>query len=119
MSGDSPEFQEFAAKSQPLPTGNGIDVAVEVARDMRGWGHAQIADDIEARIRMGEKKYGTRLKTHNGRNAMLDLYQEALDALNYAKQLQLENEETDEFSVDVYRRFAALATEIEARLKRS
>lgn len=118
MAGDSPELQEFAAKTQPLPTGNGIDVATEVARDMRSFGHAQIADDIEARIRMGEKKYGTRLKTHNGRDAMLDLYQEVLDAMNYAKQLQLERPDTDEFAVNTYRTLGKLVVEVESQLKR-
>jgi hypothetical protein len=82
---------EDAAKVQPMPTGNGIDVAVEVAKDLRAMGLEHIAEDIEARIRLGEKKYGTRLKSHNGRDAMLDLYQEILDGCNYAKQLVIEN----------------------------
>ena len=46
----------------------------------------EIIADIEARVEMGRKKYGTRLKTNNGRNVTLDLYQEILDACNYARQ---------------------------------
>ena len=39
---------------------------------------------------MGEKKYGTRLKTFNGRDALLDLQQEVYDAIVYAQQAKLE-----------------------------
>lgn len=81
---------EIAAQVQPAPTGNGIDVAAEAADDLRRMGFVSIAEDIEARIRLGEKKYGTRLKSHNGRDAMLDAYQEILDGINYSKQLVIE-----------------------------
>jgi len=84
---------EDAAKVQPMPTGDGVDVAVEVANDLRKIGLEHIAEDTEARIRLGEKKYGTRLKAHNGRDAMLDLYQEILDGCNYAKQLVIERKD--------------------------
>jgi hypothetical protein len=84
---------EDAAKVQPMPTGNGTDVAVEVAKDLRVLGLEVIAEDTEARIRLGERKYGTRLKANNGRDAMLDLYQEILDGCNYAKQLVIENKD--------------------------
>jgi hypothetical protein len=88
---------EDAAKVQPMPMGNGIDVAVEVAKDLRAMGFENIAEDIEARIRLGEKKYRTRLKAHNGRDAMLDLYQEILDGINYARQLVIEDKDDDTF----------------------
>jgi hypothetical protein len=42
--------------------------------------------DIIRRVMGGEKKYGTRLKTFNGRSAVLDLYQEVADAINYNRQ---------------------------------
>lgn len=84
---------EDAARVQPLPTGYGTDVAVEVANYLRTSGYEDIAEDIEARIRLGEKKYGTRLRAHNGRDAMLDLYQEVLDGCNYARQLVIENKD--------------------------
>jgi hypothetical protein len=79
-----------AASTQPKPTGNGQDVAVRAAEVLRNFGYDKIAEDIEARIRLGEKKYGTRLKSHNGRDAVLDLYQELLDSLNYAMQCDIE-----------------------------
>lgn len=49
-----------------------------------------VALDLEARAQVGTVKYGTRLKTNNGRNAVLDAYQELLDLLNYTKQGILE-----------------------------
>jgi len=82
-----------AALRQQLPTGDGKDVAGFV---VQLFGHppwdsaACLIPDIEARVASGEKKYGTRLKTNNGRNALLDLYQEVLDGVNYAAQNILE-----------------------------
>jgi hypothetical protein len=69
-----------AAAVQPSPTvsSQSIDVAVEAAKDLRTMGLEEVALDIEARILLGERKYGTRLKSHNGRDAWLDAYQEGL-----------------------------------------
>ena len=52
-----------------------------------------IIDDLHARSEMGKEKYGTKLKTHNGRNALMDAYQKALDLCMYLKQALLEQEE--------------------------
>jgi hypothetical protein len=103
---------EDAAKVQPMPTGNGIDVAVEVAKDLRTLGAETIAEDVEARIRLGEQKYGTRLKTHNGRDAMLDLYQEVLDGCNYARQLVIEDKDDGM----LFAQLVALAVLVKAKL---
>lgn len=40
--------------------------------------------DIEERDAMGTAKYGTRLQSGNGRDALVDLYQEALDCVVYS-----------------------------------
>lgn len=48
--------------------------------------------DIEERVKLGEQKYGTRLQTFNGRNALIDAYQEALDLVMYLRQKLLEEE---------------------------
>jgi hypothetical protein len=103
---------EDAAKVQPMPTGNGIDVAAEVAKKLRVLGFEHIAEDTEARIRLGEKKYGTRLKSHNGRDAMLDLYQEVLDGLNYSEQLVVENKDDG----GLFSQLAMLAIVIKTKL---
>ena len=42
--------------------------------------------DMEERKRIGIKKYGTPLQAHNGRDALVDLYQELLDAVFYVRQ---------------------------------
>jgi hypothetical protein len=84
---------DLATKIQPNPTGNGVDIAVEAALALRSMQLDSLADDIEARIRMGEKKYGSRLRAFNGRDVFTDLGQEMLDAINYAKQAQLEGKD--------------------------
>lgn len=42
-----------------------------------------VIDDLKTRAIEGEKKYGT---TNNGRNALMDAYQEALDLCMYLRQ---------------------------------
>ena len=43
--------------------------------------------DIRERKLMGIAKYGTPLQAHNGRDALVDAYQEALDLCQYLRQL--------------------------------
>lgn len=42
--------------------------------------------DIEARKQTGIRKYGTALQPFNGRDALIDAYQEALDLCQYLRQ---------------------------------
>lgn len=42
--------------------------------------------DVEARKQEGLRKYGTLLQAFNGRDALLDAYQEALDQMVYLRQ---------------------------------
>jgi hypothetical protein len=51
-----------------------------------------VINDLNARAEMGLHKYNTLLMTNNGRDALLDLYQELLDAVMYLKQFMLERE---------------------------
>lgn len=51
-----------------------------------------VLNDFEQRAEMGKKKYGTYLETHNGRNALVDAYQEAMDLVMYLKQRLMEEE---------------------------
>ena len=53
----------------------------------------EVLEDMEARRNMGIDKYGTPLQAFNGRDALVDLYQELLDSVVYIKQKILENEE--------------------------
>jgi hypothetical protein len=42
--------------------------------------------DMYDRDKMGAKKHGTRLQPFNGRDSMIDAYQEALDLVAYFRQ---------------------------------
>lgn len=64
-----------AAKREPMPTPGTVDVLPLVIEDLR------------ARDRIGTKKYGTTLQANNGRDAMVDAYQEALDLCMYLRRL--------------------------------
>lgn len=77
-----------ATKVQPLPTGEGIPIAHLVKQDLIDVvdGSVLVQNDIDARIAEGEKKYGDVLRAHNGRNAVLDAYQECLDMVVYLRQ---------------------------------
>lgn len=42
--------------------------------------------DMQDRDKDGARKYGTRLRAHNGRDVLTDAYQEALDLCVYLRQ---------------------------------
>lgn len=48
--------------------------------------HDLVIADMKARKAMGLAKYGTPLQAGNGRDALMDAYQEALDLCMYLKQ---------------------------------
>lgn len=45
-----------------------------------------VMTDMAARDRIGAERYGTRLRPGNGRDALVDGYQEALDLCCYLRQ---------------------------------
>jgi hypothetical protein len=51
--------------------------------------------DLQVRADAGESKYGTRLRVWNGRDALIDHYQELLDAAMYVRQLIEEEKNTE------------------------
>ncbi|MCD4717440.1 MAG: hypothetical protein K8R45_11975 [Desulfobacterales bacterium] len=51
-----------------------------------------VLQDIHARMEAGKQKYGTPLQTFNGRDALWDAYQEALDLVMYLRQAILERD---------------------------
>lgn len=73
--------RERQEDSQPLPTGDGDKVFPELIKD------------IEARRQLGINRYGTELKTNNGRKALQDAYEEILDLAVYLKQELMERNE--------------------------
>lgn len=63
-----------AAVHEPAPTGSG-----RVILDL-------VVKDFEDRAEAGERKYGTKLRAFNGRDALMDAYQEATDLCMYLRQ---------------------------------
>lgn len=51
-----------------------------------------VAQDIAERDKFGLSKYGTRLQPHNGRDSMVDVYQELLDVVVYMRQMLYERD---------------------------
>lgn len=45
-----------------------------------------VIEDMRARDRLGRERYGVPLQCHNGREALVDLYEELLDAVAYTRQ---------------------------------
>lgn len=64
-----------AAEQQPSPKeGEGLPIYLEVQKD------------LAIRAEAGKKKYGSYLYAENGRQALIDAYQEALDLCMYLRQ---------------------------------
>lgn len=51
-----------------------------------------VIEDMKERKQIGIKRYGVALQPHNGRNALQDAYEEALDLVQYLKQRIIEDE---------------------------
>lgn len=49
--------------------------------------HDLVIDDIKERKKLGLERYGTILQAHNGRDALVDMYQEQLDKICYTRQM--------------------------------
>jgi len=57
-----------------------------------------VQQDLEERAKVGEITYGTRLKPFNGRDALVDAYQEALDLCVYLRQVIEEEKGSGNYS---------------------
>lgn len=87
---------------EPPPQPGGEDVADFVLAD------------IHKRVEMGLAKYGTKLQTNNGRDALWDAYQENLDQAMYLRQAILERDEK-QLPLDTATAQARIAAAITAR----
>ena len=56
----------------------------------------RVLADMKSRDNLGRERYGTPLQAHNGRNALLDAYEEALDLTVYLRQAMEELHATSE-----------------------
>lgn len=63
--------------------------------------HDLVAADLAARKAIGTERYGTPLQAHNGRNPLLDAYEELLDLLCYFKQRLVEEGADEVRSTDL------------------
>lgn len=66
---------------QPLPTKNDGPCIQDL-----------VIEDINARKLVGIQRYGTVLQPNNGRDALRDAYEEALDLAQYLKQALVERD---------------------------
>jgi hypothetical protein len=69
-----------ASKREPMPEKGSIDIL------------PLVINDLMKRDKVGTKKYGTTLQANNGRDCLMDAYQEALDMVMYLRQLITERE---------------------------
>jgi hypothetical protein len=69
--------------------------------------------DLEARKQVGLERYGTLLYPDNGRDSVLDAYQEALDLCVYLKQAQCEGKGLE----SAYRTALLLACDLRESLR--
>jgi len=65
---------------EPEPVGDGNAV------------YFKVINDISARASVGIDRYGTMLKTNNGRDALMDAYAEAIDLVMYIAQAIMERD---------------------------
>lgn len=65
--------------------------------------------DLEERERQGITKYGTTLQTFNGRNALVDAYQESLNQSQYLKQAIIEKARLTEALLWLYEHQATVS----------
>jgi hypothetical protein len=77
-------------------------------------GYIALREDLIARAETGLKKYGTRLRTNNGRAAEVDCYQELLDAMMYSMQSRMEGKSS--ISNESFEMLASLAARLAVEL---
>jgi hypothetical protein len=103
---------DFGVKPQPPPiqTEKSRSVTDELISDIENMidcrpfsesARSKVVEDIKLRRESGRKKYGTELKSFNGRDALTDAYQEALDFSAYLRQYLLENDSGSESASDM------------------
>jgi hypothetical protein len=74
-------------KDQPAPVKNNSKPVWEL-----------VIEDMLERNKIGIVRYGTALQPFNGRNALIDAYQEALDLVVYLRQELEEREELNAYA---------------------
>lgn len=84
---------------QPMPTPNDRPSIQSLVRA-----------DLDAREQVGIERYGTPLQPHNGRDALRDAYEEALDLCCYLKQVMVERADAQLVEPEVVNRVTGTVT---------
>lgn len=115
----------YATRPEPPPVNNGgASVTESLIHRLTRHGFETFAPglsaDLEARNQIGIETYGDELRFDNGRDSLIDWYQEALDSSKYGDLsvgVYDGNEPTSDFEWEVYHIYLAQLG-ITARLKR-
>lgn len=75
------EVMKTRPGDQPLPTTNDSECVQD-----------QVCAYIQRRKAVGIERYGTALQANNGRDALRDLYEELVDAVQYCAQMLIERD---------------------------
>jgi hypothetical protein len=113
-------------QDQPSPKQNdGVPIWDLVIRDATPSGpispvRSLVLADMRERDRVGRERYGTPLQAHNGRDYLVDAYQEAMDLCAYLRQ-GIEEEfaargETSKSVVEVYGLAMGVLVQLRKRL---
>lgn len=78
---------------------------------------AALVADMRERDRIGRERYGTPLQAHNGRDALVDAYQEALDGTVYVRQ-RIEEDPEDRAASILYGDFLEMTYRLRGILLR-
>lgn len=84
---------------EPVTTEQSNLVLPVALKSLLDTGRRVLGDDLAARAELGKERYGTYLRSHNGRDALSDLYQELLDAIMYMTQCRMEGDDLDYLGV--------------------
>lgn len=105
-------MQDAPKKNELAPVWEAV-IADEMATGS-SFNQEYIVPDMQKRNVKGIESYGTPLQPFNGRDALLDAYEEALDLVVYLKQADIEKP-TKGFS-SLYREARKLVTSLRAEL---
>lgn len=81
MSADDKQVGGSHIQDQPPPKPNCLPAVWDL-----------VVSDMLERDQVGRQRYGTPLQPHNGRDALMDAYQEALDLAVYMRQAIFERD---------------------------
>lgn len=110
-------MNDLSTATQPCPSGEGEDVLNRMLLSGQWTIPESIKDAMKARVELGSRRYGTRLKTLNGRIPSIDCFQEIIDAVLYAAQEFYEHQEYDWYCI--VEEAINLAMKIECSMKRN